>query len=192
MTGVDGVGLVGSWALVPHPEYPPVAVRSVRVDVAVTADGWRLDYRVEGAGGVLLPERAAGTRTDGLWRTTCFELFVRADEAAGYFEFNFSPSGDWAAYCFDEYRAGMRDLPLAVAPEVRGSGEGDRFRLEVALAVEGLASGGLAPDRARIGLSAVIEEAGAKSFWALNHAAGAPDFHNRDCFTARLAAPEVS
>ena len=59
MTGVGGVSLAGSWALVPHPDYPPVAVRTVRVDVAVTADGWRLDYRVEGAGGVLLPERAA-------------------------------------------------------------------------------------------------------------------------------------
>jgi hypothetical protein len=187
VTGVDGVGLAGSWALVPHPDYPPVAVRSVRVDVAVTADGWRLDYRVEGAGGVLLPERAAGTRTDGLWKTTCFELFVRADDAVGYSEFNFSPSGDWAAYRFDEYREGMRDLTLATAPDVRGSSEGDCFHLEVALAADGLA-----PNAARIGLSAVIEEAGAKSFWALNHAAGAPDFHNRDCFTARLAAPEAS
>ncbi|QQV78928.1 DOMON-like domain-containing protein [Sphingomonas aliaeris] len=173
--------------MVPHPDYPPVAARSVRVDVAVTADGWRLDYRVEGAGGVLLPERAAGERTDGLWKTTCFELFVRAEEGAGYSEFNFSPSGDWAAYCFDLYREGMRDLVLAGSPDVRGSSEGDCFRLEVALAADGLA-----PDAARIGLSAVIEEAGAKSFWALDHAAGAPDFHNRDCFTARLAAPEAS
>lgn len=191
MTGVDGVGLAESWALVPHPDHPPVAVRSVRVDVAATAGRLRLEYRVEGAGGLLLPERAAGERTDGLWKTTCFELFVRADEGAGYLEFNFSPSGDWAAYWFDEYREGMRDLVLAASPGVRGASEGDAYGLEVALTVDGLAPDGLAPDRARIGLSAVIEEAGAKSFWALTHAAGAPDFHNRDCFTARLAAPEA-
>ena len=44
-----------------------------------------------------------------------------------------------------------------------------------------------------LGLSAVIEAMdGTKSYWALAHAPGPPDFHNRDCFTARLAAPTPS
>ena len=37
------------------------------------------------------------------------------------------------------------------------------------------------------GLSVVLEEAnGAKSYWALAHASGRPDFHAADCFVAKL------
>lgn len=42
------------------------------------------------------------------------------------------------------------------------------------------------------GLTAVIEEAGGhKSYWALAHASGQPDFHKRSCFTLQLAAAEA-
>ena len=40
----------------------------------------------------------------------------------------------------------------------------------------------------QLGLSAVIEERdGAKSFWAMAHPEGAPDFHHRSCFAATLS-----
>jgi hypothetical protein len=42
---------------------------------------------------------------------------------------------------------------------------------------------------ARLGLSAVIEEAnGRKSYWALAHPPGKPDFHHSDCFVLELPA----
>ena len=45
---------------------------------------------------------------------------------------------------------------------------------------------------ARIALSAVIEEVdGTKSYWALRHPPGAPDFHHPDCFALELPAPEA-
>ena len=38
-----------------------------------------------------------------------------------------------------------------------------------------------------LGLSAVIEEVdGTKSYWALAHGAGPPDFHNPACFAYHL------
>ena len=38
-----------------------------------------------------------------------------------------------------------------------------------------------------LGLSAVLEERdGTKSYWALAHPSGKPDFHHPDCFIARL------
>ena len=41
-----------------------------------------------------------------------------------------------------------------------------------------------------VGISAVIEARdGTKSYWALAHAPGPPDFHNPDCFIATLPAP---
>jgi len=39
----------------------------------------------------------------------------------------------------------------------------------------------------------VIEEKdGAKSYWALAHPPGAPDFHHRDCFAIELAPAVAS
>lgn len=43
----------------------------------------------------------------------------------------------------------------------------------------------------RMGLSAIIEtNDGTKSYWALRHPPGKPDFHHRDCFALELAAPD--
>ena len=49
-------------------------------------------------------DRLAGL--DDLWQHTCFELFIGAKNDAEYYEFNFSPSGEWAAYEFRNYRDG--------------------------------------------------------------------------------------
>jgi hypothetical protein len=39
----------------------------------------------------------------------------------------------------------------------------------------------------RFGLAAVIEEtSGRRSFWALAHPPGKPDFHHADCFTLEV------
>ncbi len=44
-----------------------------------------------------------------------------------------------------------------------------------------------------LALSAVIEERdGTKSYWALAHAPGAPDFHHADCFTLELPKTDPS
>ncbi len=44
-----------------------------------------------------------------------------------------------------------------------------------------------------IALSAVIEETdGTKSYWALRHPPGPPDFHHPDCFALTLEAPPPS
>jgi hypothetical protein len=41
----------------------------------------------------------------------------------------------------------------------------------------------------RLGLSAVIEEkGGSKSYWALAHPPGAPDFHHQEAFALELSA----
>jgi hypothetical protein len=131
--------------------------------------------------GLRVPPVAKSRRRDELWKHTCFEFFLRVGE--GYYEFNFAPSSEWAAYRFSGYRAGM--APLAVAPpqiEVQTSAKSFALSATVDL-------GALAPERPwRMGLSAVVEETnGNKSYWALRHPPGSPDFHHRDCFTGELA-----
>ena len=101
---------------------------------------------------------------------------------AEYYEFNFAPSTQWAAYRFSDYRSGMRAAAeIGVLPiETRSSP--DCYTLQATLDLDRL------PDLPRdalwrLGLSAVIEDmSGRKSYWALAHPSGKPDFHHADGF----------
>jgi hypothetical protein len=172
------------YELVQHPDTPPVAVDAVRVQVRVADDNLLLTLVVQGNDHVAVPAWATPKRRDGLWKTTCCELFLAPVGVEAYFEFNYSPSTEWAAYRFDAYRSGGQDLPLPIAPHVD---RGDYMRdclVEVDQDLSVLPAGDL-----RMGLTAVIEEIdGTKSYWALAHAPGPPDFHNRDCWIATLPA----
>lgn len=134
-----------------------------------------------------LPQEPA--RADRLWQTTCFEVFLRKSGQSSYAEFNFSPSSRWAAYKFADYRSGMANLELSAAPEIGLDASDSHFALEVELQLPA-PWGGLP---LVVGFSAVIEEAdGTKSYWALAHPPGKPDFHHRDCFALTLPAPEAA
>ena len=175
------------YSLVCHPDTLPLRVTAVSVQVERTAEGsaW-LEFCVHGTVALVLPEERGPERADGLWRTTCFELFFKPKGSEGYKEFNFSPSFQWAAYEFDTYRSGMRDLTAAEDPEIEISNYVD----PLFLAAEPWPADILAGEGA-LALCAVIEEAdGTKSYWALAHPPGAPDFHHPACFTATLPAPE--
>ena len=175
-------------ALVPHPDGPRPAVAVTAEAVRLGGDGLELRYLLSGdLAGVRLPATGAPARTDGLWRHTCFEAFVRADEHPAYLELNLSPSSQWAAYRFDAYRDGMR-LSMAAPTDIRVSDADAGLELS---AVVDLAAAGLPPGAPwLVGLSAVVEDrAGAVSYWALAHPPGRPDFHSPDCFALELPAP---
>ena len=192
---------MGTLTLVPHADHPPLRVRSIEAAVIGLDPYWlRLRWRIEGAGAVLVPPFAGKGRTDGLWQQTCFELFLRQPGEDGYVELNLSPSERWAAYDFSAYRAGMADRPMPRDPDctIRGANDLMIFDASIPMAA-------LPPLPWQFGLTAVIEEAMAdaegndpmsegevrtvRSFWALRHPAGAPDFHAPACFAARLGAP---
>lgn len=169
------------YSLKPHPEHPPLAVRGVAVEMHMADGGVRLRYVVDGPNAVVWPESSGPVRMDGLWKATCFELFLMFDDEEHYIEFNFSPSGAWAAYAFDGYRDGMADLPRDIVPHINRVADSVEVDCDL---------GGLPHGELLMSLTAVIEEEGGRrSFWALAHPPGAPDFHHRDCFGARLPAP---
>ncbi len=147
---------------------------------------WRLRGDLDA---LSLPAPApAPERRDGLWRATCFELFLGVAGAPGYLELNLAPSGHWNAYRFDGYRAGMRpELALAALPFVVTRGV-DRLDLGLRLALAPL---GLDAADLEAGLSAVLAgPGGAVSHWALHHPGPAPDFHARAAFRLRLPAAD--
>ena len=175
--------------LLAHPYTPGEWVWSISADVRFESGTTLVcHYSLHGEVSRLrVPVARAGRRTDGLWHHTCFEVFAAGDATAGYYEFNFSPSLEWAAYHFSEYREGMTPANLARAPGLQARKSPDRLELTATVHLEGLA--GLARMPAlSLGLTAVVEdESGSLSYWSLRHAAGNPDFHHPDSFALELA-----
>ncbi|WP_294253978.1 DOMON-like domain-containing protein [uncultured Sphingomonas sp.] len=167
-------------SLQPHPANPPRGVTGVTCTVVREAATLHLVYAITGdPDAVRLPPATLPARTDGLWQTTCLELFV-AEAGTAYREFNFAPSGQWAAYGFTGRREGMAPLTMGTPPAIGITMEAEAILVAVDLAEIGA-------DTLRLGITVVIEEAdGTKSYWALRHGGDAPDFHDPDCFVAQL------
>jgi hypothetical protein len=141
----------------------------------------------DGISRVRIPPSTIAERADGLWKHTCFEAFMMAPDAGGYYEFNFAPSHQWAAYHFDTYRDGMSVVHLAAPPHISVRRYDDRLEVDAAVQFHDLIALRAAP-RLRLGLSAVVEdENGNLGYWALKHAPGKPDFHAPDGFVLELA-----
>lgn len=187
--------VLGKHRLIAHPDTPPKSIASVEVQLFQTAEDDALfEFRVENAGGLIIPLSAQPLRTDGLWTSTCFELFVRKPNDQRYWEYNFSPSGQWAAYHFQSYREGRQEFLLAGPPmiEVHGPEQGDIERSHFQIDVD-VDLGGIPRGLIEIALCAVLEECdGTISYWALAHPPGKPDFHHPDCFQLRLGAPDAA
>lgn len=171
--------------LSPHPQTPCDAVASVAVEVERRPSAaLSLRYLLTGdVAALLVPPIAAPQRTDELWRHTCFEAFFRPGLGEDYLEFNFAPSTQWAAYRFAGYREGMAPA-LVAPPRIEVSVGAATLELAAQLDLSGL---DLPPGPCRLAFSAVVEAAsGAKSYWALAHPPGKPDFHHRSSFACEL------
>lgn len=148
-----------------------------------------LRFVVDAAWWLNFADKRPSGRAENLWRTTCFELFLKPVGSESYCEYNFSSSTQWAAYQFDGYRHGMRDLPLDQAPRITTRGDGERFRHEVTIELARSVMPGVPVDMA---LAAVLEEdGGTKSYWALVHLGDQPDFHDPRCFVLKSPAPDA-
>ena len=153
---------------------------------AAAGGGLRLGYVIHGAADalarILIPESGTQIRADGLWQRTCCEAFVGVPGTTAYREFNFSPSGAWAAYAFSDYRKSAA-LPLGPVPPIAfvpagghadaGDDAGAGLVTQVAPALPGFVRRRRDPD-------------GERSYWALAHPVAQPDFHHRDGFTQTL------
>ena len=167
-----------------HPHSRCLAAAQIEVAIArPRADSLMLSYTVTGKmSDIRIPPVTAAARSDELWRHTCFEAFVRASSGTEYYEFNFAPSTQWAAYRFTSYRTGMCVAAEITAIQIEAQSGPDCYTLQASLELDRL-SGLPRSTLWRLGLSALIEDtSGRKSYWALAHPPGKPDFHHTDCF----------
>ncbi|MEQ1687543.1 MAG: GIY-YIG nuclease family protein, partial [Sphingopyxis sp.] len=172
-------------SLICHPDTPCRILETITVAMEWHDCGWAtLVFRVAGhIDQIRFPSQGAGQRSDRLWEQTCFEMFSRNVGYDAYEEVNLSPSTDWASYDFLSYRNGMRNDHPAPDPEITI----ERSERTFILRANAVLAEGRGPWQ--IALCAVIEETdGTKSYWALRHPSGPPDFHHPDCFALRVRA----
>ena len=173
--------------LVPHPATPPSKPdfkvwasvdHAASLAAVATTNIW---FGVGApAGRFVIAEAAEPDRTNELWKTTCFEAFLRPLAEETYTEWNFAPSGQWAAYDFASYREGMSEAEVDNPPYIRMEDNLTWWTLGATIAIP-------ADTNWELGLSVVLEEKdGTKSYWALAHPREKPDFHDPGCFAARL------
>jgi hypothetical protein len=166
-------------ALVCHPQTPSQAVQEIAVAAARAAGGLlALSYSIRGdLSRLAVPAARRPAPGARLWQHTCCEAFLAQPSGAAYREYNFSPSGEWAAYAFERYREGA----AVDVPDPRIELRSTLDELELRARIE------LAPGKMLAALCAVIEEAGGGlSYWALRHPPGKPDFHHPAGFALEI------
>lgn len=176
--------------LIPHPTTPNLAIRTLSAEVQTSHHGnLILRYTLHAdLAQLLIPPPQVTKTVDGLWQHTCFEAFFAIQGEKAYREFNFSPSSEWAAYAFSDYRV-RTDWQMQQAPVIECETASGQLMVKVTLATEHLPKGQI--DQALlIGLTAVVEaKDGDKSYWAIQHPTDKPDFHHRDGFIKLPALP---
>jgi hypothetical protein len=188
------VRTVENWIeLARHPSARAEAVRAIAVLVRRSANELRLTFRLDGdIRRISIPSPSAPRIAKQLWQHTCFEAFVALEGQREYHEFNFAPSGEWAAYAFSGYRDGPL-IPLAsdmLQPRIALRSTDSRLELDGVVRLDALSA---IHRRAsiRVGLAAVIQAIDGFSYWALRHRADKPDFHDAEGF-ALLLEPSAS
>jgi hypothetical protein len=172
-----------------HPNGYALRIREMGADVdRLSETVLRFRYRVIGdLEALVFPPPATPLRANKLWKTTCFEAFLKPVGGESYREFNFSPSGQWAAYDFDSYRSGMTEAWLPVPPDMVLQCDGKALEVTVTLSLD------LPDEPYRLALAAVIEERDfSLSYWAAGHAPDYPDFHHDSCFVLELPPAPAS
>lgn len=151
-------------------------------------------YRVEGhVSAIRIPHGSLSKFTDGLWKHTCFEAFLKsADNAGPYYECNFSPSKEWAIYGFDSYRTGMTPKVDMIPSEISFFQDEHLLILETSIDLNALESA-MKVNKMEIGIAAVLEESNhGHTFWSIRHPEGQPDFHHPECFSLVMEAEQLS
>ena len=178
-----------------YPGLSEVDAREYQVSAAAWVQGsvLYLRYKIEAGNEkkfaeILLADPLQGPmRKDELWKETCFECFIPALNSTAYLELNLSPSGNWNAYAFQDYRKGMNAFALdhQWAPVQRVIAHTDNtLETEWLIPLEVIQKGFASvpttfSDFGEVGLTVVLKTSELTLYWSLEHSSLKPDFHDR-------------
>src|SRR5262245_9056285 len=174
-----------------HPDTPSQAVQEIEAGAGWTQDNALIfTYALKAdLTRLRIPPPRPPRKADRLWQHTCLEAFVSVKGKPEYYEFNFAPSGEWAAYSFQRYRDGSPLEGDMLAPRISVNYTTDQFDLDAIVPLDRLPT--ILPHVCLLlAVTAVIEaQSGMLSYWALRHPPGKPDFHHPDSFALKLDSP---
>ncbi len=175
-----------SFSLFPFPASDTPSI-SITVKITLQNDIIALHYCLEGkTEDILVPPISRNpSRTDELWKSTCFEFFLAIKDDPQYWDFNLAPSSDGNVYHMDAYRrVNFKEEVLIQQLPIEVQSEPDLFHLNALVNLHPI----LRPAQfLELGIAAVIQTAeGQETYWALAHPASVPDFHLRESFTLKL------
>ena len=175
-----------SFSLIPFPASKIPAI-SITGKISRQTNRIALLYSLSGnTDDVFLPPRALNSiRRDELWKTTCFEFFLAIKDQPQYWEFNFSPSGNWNIYRMDAYRRiGFREETLIPSLEFEMQRKADIIFLNATIDLSPIVRESQLLD---VGVTAIIQtKDNDETYWALLHPAPQADFHLRESFVCSL------
>lgn len=166
----------------------------IGLNFTLTADLWwtgnilKADYILKGPWQNvrhLKPCPAAHERALHLWKTTCFEWFLKPLSGEAYWEANFSSDGNWNLYFLDGYRKNLIEEARVLTVQLQSEIVDDQWRLQTEVDLTSL---NFSPGTRFLShLSAVIETVdNKKSYWSLSHTQPQPDFHHPDHFSLEI------
>ena len=175
-----------TFKLIPYPADTLPGI-NIAGEIIRAGNNFFLRYEVNGdIDRILLSARSSSpSRTDDLWKATCFEFFIAFPDEPEYWEFNMSPSGDWNVYKMDAYRrvdfreeSAFNKLPFVFRQSM------DKLSLDISVDLSPI----LQPQQeVQVGITAIIQSLdGNESYWALAHPGGQADFHLREGFTLAM------
>jgi hypothetical protein len=170
------------YALIPFPNqnHPDITMFS---EVIIKNHLITLTYHIAGdLSDLIIPHFDSFKEGHDLWKNTCMECFILLEDGQSYIELNFSPSGLWHIYYFDDYRQPSSKLKNLV----------DIKMIEVTQTINSFILNAQFNFSSvffqAMGLSAVIEDRkNLLSYFALKHSAKQPDFHQSASFILNQA-----
>jgi len=180
---------VKKFLLVPHPESPAIKkLNGLQLTGTYSFEQGIISISYELTGPlekIVIPQMIPSPgRKDNLWKTTCFEVFLKPLNENRYWEFNISPTGDWNVYSFISYRQDMCEESIFAEPliSIKNTADCLRVSLIVDFSQTIIANGIL-----KTSFSSVVEFIdGGLIYYALVHPGDEPDFHHPENFIIKL------
>ncbi len=131
----------------------------------------------------LPPPSKSPAKKDGLYNTTCFEIFI-ANSSGQYLEWNFSPALDWCLFSFESERKKSSDLLGKESfSQFHFDVNPQSLNLKVQLDSARIRKVLNSPGKLKASMTAVIEfQSGKKDYYAFKHLKDKPDFHDLNGF----------
>lgn len=113
-------------------------------------------------------------RKPDLWKSSCFEVFLKESFSSRYREWNFSFNGHWDYIDFEDYRRKGIQRDLIMKPKIQWT--------QSALELQGDLKIPVSENKIRIGIASILKSSSETSYWSLGHFQEKPDFHDVGSF----------